>query len=265
MRECIAPELPPSSGRPPERRAEAHETRGRLQVQAVIQNNLASALLELGKLDRARFQVERKDQQIQLLQKDRELVEAGREKDRILRRVLIGGGALLVGAVIVVLLRYRSAVRTRAEIARHRDELKEALDKIQVLEGLLPIGASCKNTRDDDGHWKQVEGYLALRTGARFTHSICPSCSTKLYPEFADRSREPGRWRLRGPDDLPAVGRVELVNHAEAPKVVPRPVPVPVAHGLPGDDRADRDRGLGVARRGLQTDLQRDDPASGAE
>jgi CheY-like chemotaxis protein len=63
-------------------------------------------------------------------------------------------------------------------------ELKEVLDNIKTLRGLLPICAGCKNIRDDDGYWIQVESYLTSHSDLNFTHSICPDCVKKLYPEF---------------------------------------------------------------------------------
>jgi len=42
----------------------------------------------------------------------------------------------------------------------------------------------CKRIRDDRGYWEQVESYVSSRTEALFTHSVCPTCIEKLYPEF---------------------------------------------------------------------------------
>ena len=63
-------------------------------------------------------------------------------------------------------------------------ELQEALDNVKTLSGLLPICAKCKNIRTDDGYWMQVESYLRDYSGLNFTHSICPECVKKLYPEL---------------------------------------------------------------------------------
>jgi CheY-like chemotaxis protein len=62
-------------------------------------------------------------------------------------------------------------------------ELKEALDKVKTLSGLLPICAACKDIRDDKGYWKQIEVYIRDHSEADFTHSICPDCLKKLYPD----------------------------------------------------------------------------------
>lgn len=78
--------------------------------------------------------------------------------------------------------------RLRAEdkIARLVTQLREALAKVKILSGLLPICASCKKIRDDSGYWTQVEVYVREHSDADFTHSICPECAAKLYPEFFD-------------------------------------------------------------------------------
>lgn len=64
------------------------------------------------------------------------------------------------------------------------NDLQKSLATIKTLEGIIPICASCKKIRDDKGYWNQVETYIRARTDAEFTHSICPDCTKKLYPEL---------------------------------------------------------------------------------
>lgn len=64
------------------------------------------------------------------------------------------------------------------------DELRQALDQIKTLRGILPICANCKKIRNDQGYWKQVETYISEHTDALFTHGICPDCAKKLYPDL---------------------------------------------------------------------------------
>ena len=63
-------------------------------------------------------------------------------------------------------------------------ELEDAITKIKTLKGLVPICASCKKIRDDQGFWNQVEVYVSKHSEAEFSHSICPPCAEKLYPEL---------------------------------------------------------------------------------
>jgi response regulator RpfG family c-di-GMP phosphodiesterase len=78
------------------------------------------------------------------------------------------------------------AERKRAEEEREQliGELKDALSKIKVLTGFLPICANCKKVRNDKGHWESIEDYIRERSEAKFSHGICPECGKKLYPEY---------------------------------------------------------------------------------
>ena len=63
-------------------------------------------------------------------------------------------------------------------------ELQEAISKIKMLSGLLPICASCKKIRNDQGYWEQIEIYIQEHSEAEFSHGFCPECAGKLYPEY---------------------------------------------------------------------------------
>jgi PAS domain S-box-containing protein len=76
--------------------------------------------------------------------------------------------------------------RKQAEEEREKliSKLQEALDNIKTLKGLLPICANCKKIRDDKGYWNQIEAYIRDHSEAEFSHSICPGCTKKLYPNL---------------------------------------------------------------------------------
>jgi AmiR/NasT family two-component response regulator len=65
-------------------------------------------------------------------------------------------------------------------------QLSEALEQVKTLSGLIPICASCKKIRDDDGYWNQVDTYLKRHTDVEFTHGVCPACALKMYGEYID-------------------------------------------------------------------------------
>ena len=72
------------------------------------------------------------------------------------------------------------------ELSSMNDQLRDALADVKKLQGLLPICASCKKIRDDDGYWQQIELYVSDHSDAKFSHGICPECMIKLYgKEFA--------------------------------------------------------------------------------
>ncbi|MCD4755694.1 MAG: hypothetical protein K8R75_07815, partial [Deltaproteobacteria bacterium] len=64
------------------------------------------------------------------------------------------------------------------------EELTKAIAEVKQLSGFLPICASCKKIRDDKGYWNQIESYISQHSEAEFSHSICPECAKKLYPEL---------------------------------------------------------------------------------
>ncbi|MHB8834478.1 MAG: hypothetical protein ACYC9Y_02030 [Candidatus Methylomirabilia bacterium] len=82
-----------------------------------------------------------------------------------------------------------NAQRLEEELSHSRDNLQTALGDLQrsvsevkVLRGLLPICASCKKIRDDQGQWRQIEVFIRDRSEAKFSHGICEDCAAKLYP-----------------------------------------------------------------------------------
>jgi PAS domain S-box-containing protein len=76
--------------------------------------------------------------------------------------------------------------RKKAEAEREKliTQLQDALADVKLLSGLVPICANCKKIRDDQGYWTQIESYIQDRSDAKFSHSICPDCAAKLYPNY---------------------------------------------------------------------------------
>ncbi len=58
-------------------------------------------------------------------------------------------------------------------------ELQQALSEVQTLRGLLPICAECKQIRDEAGAWHPLESFIGARTGAAFSHGMCPGCADR--------------------------------------------------------------------------------------
>ena len=53
-----------------------------------------------------------------------------------------------------------------------------------TLGSFLPICANCKKIREEDDSWTPIEEYIRDHSEAEFSHSICPECAKKLYPDF---------------------------------------------------------------------------------
>ena len=69
------------------------------------------------------------------------------------------------------------------ELVNTIKKLEKAKNEVNALSKLLPICASCKKIRDDEGYWSQIESYLTEHSGIFFSHSLCPDCINKLYPD----------------------------------------------------------------------------------
>lgn len=79
-----------------------------------------------------------------------------------------------------ILLKMLLKVRNSEEkLKKINEELKNALDEVNELSEMLPICASCKKIRDDNGYWSQVEEYLSKKTDIKFSHGLCPTCYEK--------------------------------------------------------------------------------------
>lgn len=90
---------------------------------------------------------------------------------------------------VELLTRMRSALRLKREMDRRKareQELEQALRENKVLQGLLPICATCKKIRDDHGTWKRLEDYITEHSEATFTHGICADCARKIHPDWDD-------------------------------------------------------------------------------
>lgn len=81
----------------------------------------------------------------------------------------------------------RQLVDAQAALAIKVLELREALDHVKTLRGILPICAWCKKIRDDEGYWKQIESYVRDHTEAEFSHGICPTCAAKFETQIGGK------------------------------------------------------------------------------
>lgn len=82
----------------------------------------------------------------------------------VIRILVLGGAAFLVS---------RTAIQTRA-----------LANRVNILEGCLPICSFCKKIRDDNNTWQPLERFISDRSNAQFTHGFCPECGQRHYGEF---------------------------------------------------------------------------------
>lgn len=102
------------------------------------------------------------------------------------RRSDEGGHASVSGTITDVTARHEANERLDAELrinARLVGELREALAQVGTLSGFLPICMHCHKIRNDKGFWDRLERYIGSRTGAQFSHGLCPDCEAEHYPD----------------------------------------------------------------------------------
>ena len=61
---------------------------------------------------------------------------------------------------------------------------QQARLELRTLRRFLSMCASCRKIRDDQGAWNGLEQYLEERMDLLFSHSMCPVCMEKWYPEM---------------------------------------------------------------------------------
>jgi hypothetical protein len=85
-------------------------------------------------------------------------------------------------------LELEQRVRERtAQLEATVAELQQSMDKIKVLQGLLPICSHCGNIRSTSGSWETLESYVRHNSDAEFSHGVCPPCLAQHYPELRPR------------------------------------------------------------------------------
>ena len=135
----------------------------------------------------------KKDSEIESLKKEQLISSLKIEKNRMMFFISV----VSMAVIIFILIVYNNKIRNNKkileqanlELGRLNTELKEKINEIRTLTGLLPICAQCKKIRNDEGYWEQLEGYISEHTAATFTHGICPGCAEELYPDTVQRIR----------------------------------------------------------------------------
>jgi len=105
---------------------------------------------------------------------------------------LSNNGATYRGKKLIFCICRDITERNRA--AKEREELIKRLEaslaEIKTLRGILPICSFCKKVRNDTGYWEQVDVYIHRHSEADISHSICPECLEKYYPEKPKKKPE---------------------------------------------------------------------------
>lgn len=103
--------------------------------------------------------------------------ETSENNTRIIRSALLLQMMLIVISLLYILL-------------QKNKKLKTATAQIENLEKILPICAHCKKIHQDTGSeeqnsWTTVEEYISDHEKINLSHSICPECAKKYYPDMS--------------------------------------------------------------------------------
>jgi phosphoserine phosphatase RsbU/P len=91
-------------------------------------------------------------------------------------------------------LRLRAGERIlnlQSNLAARVSDLQDALNRVKMLQGIIPICSYCKKVRTDPGYWQQVEAYITSQIDVRFSHGICPECYDKQVKPELERMNRP--------------------------------------------------------------------------
>ncbi|MEZ5728503.1 MAG: histidine kinase N-terminal 7TM domain-containing protein [Burkholderiaceae bacterium] len=105
------------------------------------------------------------------------------ERAYALRVVLLGEPGKLNRGRLVALHDVTERRRLARERERLIDELRGALAEVRTLSGLLPVCAGCKQIRTEAGGWLPIDDYIAEHSEAQVSHTICPDCQSRFYPD----------------------------------------------------------------------------------
>ena len=111
--------------------------------------------------------------------------------------VIIGYSLSAVVGVALILLGGTLLERKRKQLVQSNEslqkgiaerekliaDLQEANKQIKTLSGIVPICMYCKQIRDDQGYWNQVEKFISAHSTAQFSHGICPKCMKEKHPD----------------------------------------------------------------------------------
>ncbi len=112
-----------------------------------------------------------------------------RRKDGTILEVEVSNnGVLFEGKKFVFCICRDITERKRTEKERDRLllDLRQAIAEIRTLKGILPICSFCNKIRDEKGRWEKIDIYIEKNSEAEFTHSLCPECMKKYYPDYSE-------------------------------------------------------------------------------
>ena len=89
------------------------------------------------------------------------------EINAVIRMAVLGSFAILVDRVAV--------------------QAKALSERVEILEGMLPVCAICKRIRGEGTKWQPLEHYVLTQSKDQISHEICPDCAPRAAEAFERR------------------------------------------------------------------------------
>lgn len=97
--------------------------------------------------------------------------------ERLDRLVAFGSIAPFVASGLLLIVLFWGMRNLDVSLIARREAEKE----VRALQGTIPICMHCKQIRDEDGAWEQLEKYIMDRSDAQFSHGLCGKCAKDVY------------------------------------------------------------------------------------
>ena len=68
-------------------------------------------------------------------------------------------------------------VRIQSSLSRSVEELRQALDLVDALEGSVPVCTACRKIEGENNEWHSLDDLINNHFDPRFIPAICPVCS----------------------------------------------------------------------------------------
>ena len=66
-------------------------------------------------------------------------------------------------------------------------QAKALSERVEILEGMLPVCAMCKRIRAAHQKWQPLEQYVLAQSKDQISNEICPDCATRAAETFDRR------------------------------------------------------------------------------
>ena len=73
--------------------------------------------------------------------------------------------------------------KSESRLEAHNVELRQAMSRIETLEGFLSVCSYCRRIRDETDQWVSLEDYVVSHTNTVLSHGACPECFQRAMKE----------------------------------------------------------------------------------